>query len=158
MTDGFPAYLQEHQARFFMEYLLAHWFPGRTDLDPTYPGSNNGEREAVKTALLAHVPLDSVLVDLYDWDVHFANELSDDWFFAAVTGPVGGMNEAAQELAEFFVEQVDKLGLDYNQGSQSPEAFQALVLTWSRDFVMQWRQRIVDHYTVAPPAPLVVEG
>ena len=158
MADGFPAYLQEHQARFFMDYLLAHWFPGRTDLDPAYPGSNVREREAVKSALLAHVPFDSVLITLYDWDAHFVHALSDDWFFAAVAGPVGAIDEAAQELAEFFEGQIDELGLDYDQSGQSPEEFQALMLTWCCEFVVQWRQGIVDHYTAAPPAPLVVEG
>ena len=160
MTGNFAAYLQENQARFFMEYLLAAWFPGRDDIDPAYPPEalNENELVALKIALLECIPDESEIVGLYDWDVRFAAELSDDWFFSAVAGPLSEIPKVAEELAEFFLEKVDALDLDYNHSAQMPEEFHALALSWSQDFVVTWRCRIVDRYAATLIEPLVVES
>ena len=61
------------------------------------------------------MPIYSMIADLWDWDVHFEDYLSDDWYFEAAFGEPGTLKSCAEELEEFFLEKAEEYGLDYNQ-------------------------------------------
>ena len=112
-----------------------------------YPFSILSEEqlEALKDHLRACMPLNSMIIDLWDWDVHFEDYLSDDWYFEAVFGDEAGVDPCSEELAEFFLEKCDEYGIDYNQTDDDPE-FEELILTEAKKFIMGWRQAVVARY------------
>lgn len=88
------------------------------------------------------MPLESMMTDLWDYDVHFEDDLDTDWYFEAAFGDPDSLQGCSQRLAEFFMGKVSELSIDYNQSADDAE-FEALVREEARNFIVEWRQRIV---------------
>ena len=60
------------------------------------------ELDDFKRRLGEFMPLDSIIIDLWDWDIHFESELCDDWSLSAAFGRPGGLDSCSADLADFF--------------------------------------------------------
>ena len=116
-------------------------------LDAPYPPSvlSKDELEVLKERLSRCMPVDGMIAELRDWDVHLDDELSDDWYFSTVFGDVSGIDSCTEQLVEFFMEQCARLELDYGQ-SPNDEEFDAHVLDNARNFVLAWRRNVISRY------------
>jgi hypothetical protein len=103
------------------------------------------ELQRLKDILKECIPIDSMIVDLWDWDVHFENSLEDDWYFEAVFGSSDKQEACARELADFFLEQVEDLGMEYNQ-HEDYELFLGIVAGEARQFIQGWRDNIFNRF------------
>ena len=110
---SFAEFLQDQQRRLRIEYMLHRWFPGRFTPAPPDPRAllDDDEMADLKERLRAYMPLDSMIVTLWDWDVQFEDELSDNWFLRAALGDDDTTEECAEELADFFLAMVDQYGI-----------------------------------------------
>lgn len=99
------------------------------------------ELDDLKRRLGKFMPLDSIIIDLWDWDIHFESELYDDWFLSAAFGPPGALDSCSTDLADFFLEKVDEYGLDYDR-HRGREGFADLIREESMKFVENWRRNI----------------
>ncbi len=120
---------------------------GRVALESPYPTTvlSDGELDELKTRLHECIPLDGMILDLWDCDVHFEELLEDDWYFAAVFGDPSGVDDCAARLAEFFLEKCNDFGMDYDQQGEEDE-FRSRVLAQATQFVLGWRRRVVAKY------------
>ncbi len=142
----FAAFLEEHrlallglcvlQQRGLSEAVVAPQLP-LTSLKPA-------ELEDFIDELERLMPVDGMIADLRDWDVRLYDILADDWFFGSAFGPESQVESYADSLAEVFLEQVEQLGLDYDQHS-NPEVFAELVHKEALGFVSAWRSGICRH-------------
>lgn len=105
--------------------------------------------EELKYQLNRCMPLDSMIIDLWDWDIHFESDLEDDWYFDAVFGATSGVEHCATTLAEFFSEKCNEYGMDYDQSPDEDPQFEAMVLEESRSFIVGWRKAVVQRYAKA---------
>lgn len=94
-----------------------------------------------KRRLGEFMPLNSIIIDLWDWDIQFQWELGDDWFLSAAFGDPGTLGSCATDLADFFLEKVDEYDMDYDQYDDR-EGFADLIKKESMKFIENWRQNI----------------
>lgn len=141
------AFLRANESQLLGYYMISSASDQPIALDAPYPPSalTNDELDALKERIGRCMPLDGMITDLLDWDVHLGDELSDDWYFSTVFGDVSGIGVWAAQLAEFFLEQCARLELDYGQ-SPNDEEFDALVLENARNFVLAWRRNVISRY------------
>lgn len=147
MNMSYEEFVEVHKNKLVAYYLLAEWYPGRFDLETPYPPSQLSEHELeeLKMRLNECMPLDSMIVDLWGWDIHFEDMLSDDWYFESVFGTPSSVDSCALELADFFLEKVDEFGMDYNQ-HEDPLSFETLVKENAIKFITDWRKNIFKHF------------
>ena len=124
-------------------YLLTKWHPDKFDIEVPYPPSEISEEdlEVLKDRLTDCMLLNSIIIDLWDWDAHFEKELSDDWFFEAVFGDKSSIEACAEELADYFHEQVDQFDMDYNQ-HEDKDLFRDIIFQEAIEFIKNWRDQI----------------
>ena len=124
-------------------FILKKLFPEHVTLTTPYPPAEltDVEVEALKARIDEAIPTNSMIVDLWDWDLHFERDLSDDWYFSAAFGPESLAGELAEELADYFLEKIEEYGLDYDQYND-PEVFSTLVITEAKKFITEWRNNI----------------
>ncbi|OQA24768.1 MAG: hypothetical protein BWY59_02056 [Verrucomicrobia bacterium ADurb.Bin345] len=118
---------------------------GRTGY-PSLPSLwlRDDELESVSAELNNLMPSDSMILSLWDWDLHFEVELSNDWYCAAAFGPQSQIEDPAEQLAEYFLQKVDEYDIDCNQ-FEDPDAFRDFIRDEARSFILKWRQNIVAH-------------
>ena len=116
-------------------------------LDAPFPPDvrSDDELEDLKRRLNHCMPLDGLITDLWDWDLHFEESLEDDWYFAAVFGDPSGHDDCAEQLADFFLEACNEHGLDYDQHNNE-EWFDEHVHDQAREFLLGWRKNVVRNY------------
>ena len=107
---------------------------------------DDGLREELIERLNRCMPRESMIMDLWDYDVHFEKDLDSEWYFEAAFGNPDTLQGCSQLLAEFFMEKVGEFGLDYNQAEDDTE-FEALVREAAQSFVVEWRRGIVGMAT-----------
>ncbi len=144
---SYEQFVEVNKGRLLGLYLLSKWFPGRCSLETPYPPAelSDDELKGFKTHLNACMPLDSLIVDLWSWDIHFENDLEDDWYFETVFGEAASAQACAEQLAEFFIQKADAYVMDHDRVVTSND-FRAMVREEALKFVTSWRQRIVDRY------------
>ena len=147
----FDDFVRTHRNTLLGYHLLHEWFPGRCHIALPSPLSalSHGDLEELKHRLNACMPLQSFIVDLWDWDVHFEDDLGEEWYFEAAFGSTESLPHCASELGAFFLEQVERYDLDYNQ-YEDPEFFTVVVREETQQFIKHWRDNIFKRF--APPA------
>lgn len=147
----FDDFFKQNRSKLLGYHLLSEWFSGGLHIETPYPPSDLSEEklQELKIRFNECVPLNSCIVDLWDWDVHFEDYLTDDWYFEAVFGSADTLQTCASELEEFFLEQVNSLDLDYNQ-HEDQESFRDYVREEAQQFIKNWRDNIYKRF--APTA------
>ena len=126
----FDEFLALHRNKLFAYFLLESLFPDKIRIKTPYPPSvlSEEEIEQLMERVCACMPLDSMMFDLWDWDIHFENDLGDDWLCDAIFGDEESLDGTAEQLADFFLEKVDEYDMDYDQNQSNEDfEFEALV-------------------------------
>lgn len=129
-------------------HLLINTFPDRFEIETPYPPStlSDEELDELKRRLNECMPSNSMIMDLWDWDIHFEEELGCDWYFEVAFGSLkSNLACCVDELASFFMEKVIEYDLDYNQDNDSAE-FNEMVRKEAHDFIIAWRGKIIDKF------------
>ena len=140
-------FLEAMESQLVGQQMVFNISGGRVALKSPYPTtvlSDDGLDE-LKTRLRDCMPRDGMILDLWDYDVHFEELLEDDWYFAAVFGDPSGVDDCAERLAEFFLEKCNEFDMDYDQQGEEDE-FRSRVLAQATQFVLGWRRRVVAKY------------
>jgi len=124
--------------------MLNKHFPHHSSISTPYPPSELSEEEleALKEQLRNYMPLDSIITDLWDWDIRFENDLEDDWYFAAAFGTTSSLEAISEYLAEYFLEKADEYKRDYDQ-HEDDDTFSSFVTAEAQKFIAGWRNNII---------------
>jgi hypothetical protein len=131
-------------------YLMLTEFSANPDaLSTPFPPSKLSEKalNELKCQLKRHMPLDSMIIDLWDWDIHFEDDLGDDWYFEAVFGAQASIEQCAKQLADFFFEKCNEYSIDYNQSPNDPD-FEKLIQNQAENFILDWRNSAFVQYAL----------
>jgi hypothetical protein len=102
--------------------------------------------DVLKRRLVNLMPLDSMIIDLWDWDIHFEDETFDDIKSAAFCTD-DEIESYAATLADDFEGWIDEYGMDYNQpGWDSHEQFSAWIKEECLNFMKQWRANVRQEF------------
>lgn len=129
--------------------IMRMWFPDKeADPKPERITSelSDEEFEELRTRLNGCMPLGSMILDLWDEDVRFEESLPSTWYLEAAFGTADSLADCAESLERFFISQVERLGLDYNQQGEE-DLFLDLIRDEARQFVKNWRKNIYSLYT-----------
>ncbi len=129
-------------------HLFIKMFPDRFKMETPCPPSDLSEEELdeLKRRLNECMPFNSIIIGLWDWDIHFEEDLGGDWYFEAAFGSSkSNIDHCIKELAEFFLEKVVEYNLDYDQHND-PDGFDKMVRKEAHDFIIAWRGKIVDRF------------
>jgi len=100
------------------------------------------EEEELRERLIALMPRDSIVMDLWDWDIHFEGESFGDITDAAFFDD-DELVQHSEALAEDFLRWIDGHGRDYNQqGSSSPDEFAEWIGQQCLDFMKKWHTNV----------------
>ena len=141
----YDQFIERYKRQLFTLYLYSHFMGELRGLDAYYqlPELTDEEMDEFKHSFKDCMPLGSMMVDLWDWDLHFESALEDDWYFEAAFGGPDSAQACADTLADYFIESADEYGLDYNQDADY-EAYESLVQGEASAFVKVWRENIVS--------------
>ena len=142
----FDEFIAENRPTLVGLHLLSEMFQGHTFLEFPWPHDNlsDDEIEKLKERLNKQMPLHSPMLDLWDWDIRFEDDLEDDWYFGAAFGSAATVDFYAETLADFFLENVEQYGMDYDQHGDSSEIFEATIRKESAQFITSWREKIAS--------------
>jgi hypothetical protein len=138
-------------------HLLSKMFPGRFEIETPYPPAELSEEELdeLKRCLNECMPSNSMIMDLWYWNIHFEEDLGDDWYFEVAFGSLkSNIDHCVDELASFFMEKVIEYDLDYNQINDSAE-FNEMVRKKAHEFIIAWRGKIIDRF-VNEDCPIII--
>jgi hypothetical protein len=128
--------------------MLLDWY-GVSGLagDPYPPGElSDDDLTDFQRRLVKCMPLDSLIIQLWDWDVQFQDLLGEDWFFSAAFGGPETADECASELEELFLAKAAEFGIDLGVIGMDEE--QELAGNAAMDFVLGWRARLRTRFTL----------
>ena len=116
-------------------------------METPYPPSETSEDELneLKDSFNEYIPVNSMIVDLWDWDIHFEDHLSEEWYFDSVFGSSTSLGQSVDELVDFFLEKVDEYDMDYDQ-QNDPESFKQLVREEALSLITCWRENIFNRF------------
>lgn len=97
--------------------------------------------EELRERLIALMPRDSVVTDLWNWGIRF-EELSFDNLTEAAFADEDELAAYARDLADDFLRWIDEYGMDFGQQDWSPREFAAQIKQESLDFMTCWRARV----------------
>ncbi len=122
--------------------------PGKFLLEEPRPPDELTEQEieGLRSALRELMPLDTMVTDMWDWDIHFENSTFVDAYFDVALGPEDVALAEAESLQEDILGWIGEHGMDYAQDQMTQEEFEALVLTQCREFILKWRGNIVGRF------------
>jgi len=144
MRMSFDDYINDLKSMLAGYFILYQRFQKKSTITTPYPPGelNKEELDNLKDQLYKCVPLDNMMVDLWDWDIHFEDNLGDDWYFEAAFGAKSSIDSCIEELAEYFLKQVEECGMDYNQ-YEDPDFFSKSVREEAKKFIVGWRENIL---------------
>jgi hypothetical protein len=98
--------------------------------------------EKLRERLVALMPRESMVTDLWDWDIHFEETSFGDIKDAAFADDEE-LGQYAENLAEDFLQWIDEYAMDYNQeGWSSDEEFSEWIGERCLEFMRKWRANV----------------
>lgn len=139
----FEAFLAEYRQTMLGTYFVAQACGQYPQIPLPWPNSESDDDAVLDlvSKMQDLMPSDTLIADLPDWGIHLYDLMEANWFFGAAFGPESDVEDFADQLAAVFMEQVEKLDLDYDQFSD-PEGFRDLVDEHALQFVRDWRERL----------------
>lgn len=124
-------------------FILEKLFPNHKGIVSLYPPQELTEEQVdtLQDYLNDAIPLNTMITDLWDWDLHFENDIDSDWYYEAVFGTNDSVKAVTEQLVEYFLEKVEEYKMDYDQGDD-PNAFRNLVMDEATKFIISWRKNI----------------
>ena len=152
-TDNIPIRLfgPKQSAILYKTYIFQKLCPGKFLIEDPWPHDELSDEqvEEVKDTLRELMPLDTMVTDMWDWDLHFEDSTFEDCYFDVALGPEDSALAEAENLKEDILKWIDDYGMDYDQQSNSEEEgkeFEDWVLGQSREFITKWRNNIADKF------------
>lgn len=102
--------------------------------------------EGIKEKLIELMPLNHMVIDLWDWDIHFEEITFDDDLILIATGPEDYAIEQAKLLAEDFLRWIDEYDMDYDQENWPEGKFEDWIEEGCIAFIKDWRLRVSKEY------------
>lgn len=103
-------------------------------------GGNPAEAKAMR--LVDCMPRNTIVTDLWDWDIQFQEESFGDIEEAAFCGD-DEIERFSEQLAADFERWVDEYEMDYNQNEyETADGFSAFVKEQCVQFMKEWRQNV----------------
>lgn len=138
----FDEFIERNRDVLIGHYLISEVL-GYCGLETPYPpqAMSDAVCELFWDEIRASIPLDTMITDLWNWDVHFESHLDDDWFYQAIFGPPEVIAACARDVADFFIEQCYELDLDYGTSPDDPD-FEEMILEESEKLIRGWRQNL----------------
>jgi len=98
--------------------------------------------EAMKRRLVELMPLDTIVTDLWDWDIHFEDESFDDIEEAAFCKD-DDIKKYAEPLANDIESWIEEYDIDYDRSNwEIPEAFSEWIKEECVKFMTHWRASV----------------
>lgn len=145
----FDDFVNESGNDFSGYQMMRMWFPEKEEAEKKNMVTkelSDEEFEELKNHLNGCMPLGSMMLDLWDDNVRFEDDLTSDWYIKAAFGTEETLSECAEQLERFFLTQVERLALDYNQQGEE-DLFHDLIRDEARQFVKNWRKNIYSLFT-----------
>lgn len=137
----------------FGYHIMKMWFPDKDALEKKEyitTELSDEEFEELKNNLNGCMPLGSMILDLWDENVRFEENLTSKWYIEAAFGTEDSLSDCATQLENFFLTHVENLALDYNQYGEEL-LFQELIRDEARQFVKNWRKNIYSLFIRKKP-------
>jgi len=142
--NKFDDYISENGNDYSGYQMMRMWFPEKIEAEKQEHMTtelSDEEFEELKSNLNGCMPLGSMILDLWDENVRFEENLTPAWYMEAAFGTAETLSDCADKLERFFLENVERLALDYNQHGEE-ELFHELIKDEARQFVKNWRKNI----------------
>jgi hypothetical protein len=106
-----------------------------------------GEVKAGKDSLRQLMPLDTIVTDMWDYDIHFEDSTFEDTYFDVALGSDEFAYSQAEHLKEDILGWIQEFGMDYAQDQWTEEEFEQWVHNQCKDFIVKWRNCIVKRFS-----------
>jgi hypothetical protein len=100
-----------------------------------------------KDALRQLMPLDTIVTDMWDYDIHFEDSTFEDTYFDIALGSDEFAHSQAELLKEDILGWMQEFGMDYAQDQWTEEESEQWVLNQCKDFILKWRTNIVRKFS-----------
>lgn len=142
--DDIAMYVVSEYVLSFAEYYTNENI--KAHLNGEFTEDDEEVDEELRERLRALMPRDSMVLDLWNWDIHFEDESFDDFSNVAFSDN-DELAEYAETLAQDFLHWIDEYGMDYNQQSwQSPDEFSEWIRQQSLEFLTKWRANVKKEF------------
>ena len=140
---SFNTYLNENRQLLCAHYALNKWYGTRFQLEIPYLQEKltESELEGLKCLIRDQMPLESIIIDLWNYDLRFEEDLEDEWFFESAFGDAGSEDFCVQELCDYFLEKNEEYGIFYNE-FDSHDEFCSWIEDETLDFIRKWREKV----------------
>jgi hypothetical protein len=139
----------EQAGVLFKTLVLQKLFPAKFLIPDPWPSGEltDEEVQAGKDALRKLMPLDTIVTDMWDYDIHFEDATFEDTYFDVALGSDEFAYSQAERLKEDILGWIQEFGIDYDQGQRTEEEFGQWVLDQCKDFILKWRSNIVRKFS-----------
>jgi len=85
---NYQKYIKDKECELRAFYILENLTAGKIELDQPYPPAliEEEDLEELRYNLNEYMPKDSPVYDLWDYDLHFEENLENDWYFEVLFG------------------------------------------------------------------------
>jgi hypothetical protein len=109
---------------------------------------DNDDDAELRERLRALMPRNSMVLDLWNWDIHFEDESFDDISSVVFSDDDDELAKFADILTEDILRWIDENKMDYNQhGWQSPDEFSSWIRQQVFDVLTKWRENVKKEFT-----------
>lgn len=143
---------QDQSDILFKRFVLQKLCPGKFLIEDSWPYDelDDEDIEAAGDVLRALMPLDTIVTDMWDWDIHFEEKTFEETYFDVALGQEEYALTQAEYLKDDLMQWIDEMGMDYAQEEFSGDEFEKWVLEQCLQFVQKWRENIVKKFSEYP--------
>jgi len=140
------SFTQDQRQILYKIMAFQKFCPGKFLLSDPWPYEilNDEELEEFKDNLIGLMPLDTIVTDLWDWDIRFEKLTFEDRIFGIALGPDSEVEEGASALTQDMLAWIDEYGMDYAQNEYENDEFEKWIYELILNFLNKWRENIFD--------------
>jgi hypothetical protein len=133
----------------FRLYVLQKLCPGKFLLKApwVYDELDDDAVCELKQSLTELMPLDTMVTDMWDWEIHFENITFEDSFFDIAFGTEPVAMEESGCLPQDILGWIDQFDMDYSYMELEQDQFEKWVEDECVRFISKWRSNIVEQFT-----------
>ena len=145
--DNIPisSFVPNQRDIIFKVLVLQKMCPGKFLIQDPWPYDelDEDDLEALKDDLTRFMPLDTMVTDMWDWDIHFEDRTFEDTYFDVALGPEEYAIEQAMLLKEDILSWIEEYGMDYAHNEWEPKKFEGWIHGQCVQFITNWRLNIL---------------
>ena len=104
---------------------------------------SEGQQADLKVELQSLMPMNSMIMDMWGWDLHFEDHAFDDCFFEVAFGSEKLALEKAPYLKDDVLKWIDEYKMDYAQEMYNKNDFEKWIYDECVKFIKEWRANIL---------------